>query len=111
MASVRGRSSPSSRTTVDLRTTAWMTADRTNPRISAQVICQVIDPVMDRAWIIACTTFPLSSGRPSHHTPMGYVPWRGPHRARRLEQPLGRPEHTDRTGAYAMRNLWVAHLP
>jgi hypothetical protein len=26
-----------------------MTADRANPRISAQVICQVIDPVMARA--------------------------------------------------------------
>jgi len=33
--SVRGRSSPSSRTTVDLRTTAWTTADSANPRISA----------------------------------------------------------------------------
>ena len=48
-ASVRGRASPSSRTTVDLRTTAWTTADSANPRISAQVISQVIDPVMDSA--------------------------------------------------------------
>ena len=49
IASVRGRSSPSSRTTVDLRTTAWITADNANPRISAQVISQVIDPVIHRA--------------------------------------------------------------
>jgi len=34
---------------VDLLTTAWITADSANPRISAQVIAQVIDPVMDRA--------------------------------------------------------------
>ena len=53
-ASVRGRSSPSSRTTVDRRTTAWTTADSANPRISAHVICHVIDPVMDRACRRAC---------------------------------------------------------
>ena len=48
-ASVRGRSSPSRRTMVGLLITAWITADSANPRISAQVIAQVIDPVMDRA--------------------------------------------------------------
>jgi hypothetical protein len=53
IASVRGRSSPRSRTTVDLRTTAWITADSANPRISAHMIFQVIDPVMDRAWRMA----------------------------------------------------------
>src|SRR6202034_1883897 len=58
IASVRGRASPSSRATVDLRTTAWIIADSANPRIRAQVICQVIDPVMDRAWTIACMAFP-----------------------------------------------------
>ena len=42
-ASVRGRSSPSSRAIVSRRTTAWTTADRANPRISDQRICQVID--------------------------------------------------------------------
>lgn len=56
MARVRGRSSPSSETTVDLRTTAWTTADRANPRISAQVISQVMEPAIDSAcstaWII-----------------------------------------------------------
>ena len=51
---MRGRSSPSSRTIVDLRTTAWTTADRAKPRISAQAICHVIDPVMDSACAIAC---------------------------------------------------------
>jgi len=57
---VRGLALPSSRTTVDRRTTAWMTADSANPRISAQVISQVIDPVMDRAWTIAGTALPPS---------------------------------------------------
>ncbi len=42
-ASVTGRSSPSSRATVSFRTTAWMTAESVKPRISDQVICQVID--------------------------------------------------------------------
>ena len=48
-ASVRGRSSPRSRTTVDFLTSAWIIADSPNPRISAQVISHVIDPVMDSA--------------------------------------------------------------
>ena len=46
---------------VDRRTTAWMTADSANPRISAQAISQVIDPAIDRAWMIACM---LSAFRP-----------------------------------------------
>lgn len=54
-ARVRGRSSPSSRTTVDRRTTACTTADKAKPRISAQVTSQVIDPAMDNAWPIAST--------------------------------------------------------
>src|SRR5712691_282202 len=52
-ASVRGRSSPRSRTIVDFLTTAWITADNPNPRISAQVISHVIDPVMDSACTMA----------------------------------------------------------
>ena len=58
-ASVRGRASPSSRTIVDRRTTAWITAESANPRISAQVISQVIDPVMDSAWTTACMPLDL----------------------------------------------------
>ena len=34
---------------VDFLTTAWTTADNPNPRISAQVICHVIDPATARA--------------------------------------------------------------
>lgn len=60
-ASVRGRSSPSSRTTVDRRTTACTTAAKTNPRISAQVPSQVIDPAMDNAWpIVSTVCLPLA---------------------------------------------------
>src|SRR5499425_2630511 len=55
-ASVLGRSSPSSRMTVWRRTTAWTTADSVNPRISDQVICQVIEPASVRAWPSASTT-------------------------------------------------------
>src|SRR5215470_12744708 len=55
-ASVLGRSSPSSRMTVSRRMTAWITADNVNPRISDQVICQVIDPASARAWPSASTT-------------------------------------------------------
>src|SRR5579859_525752 len=47
--SVRGRSSPRRRMTVDFLTRACTIADSVNPRISAQVICHVIDPVMDSA--------------------------------------------------------------
>ncbi len=61
-ARVRGRSSPSSRTTVDLRTTACTIADSRNPRIRAQVISQVIDPVMDSACRTACMGPPVVSG-------------------------------------------------
>ena len=46
--SVRGRSSPSSRSTVDFGATACTTADRPNPRISAQVISHVIDRALHR---------------------------------------------------------------
>ena len=48
-ASVRGRSSPSSRVTVDFLTRACTIADSPNPRISAQVTSHVIDPAMDSA--------------------------------------------------------------
>jgi hypothetical protein len=47
--SVRGRSSPRSRTIVDLRTTACTTADRANPVINAHRISQVIDPAIASA--------------------------------------------------------------
>jgi hypothetical protein len=40
--------------TVDLRTTAWITADSANPPMSAQAISQVIDPVTDNACRMAC---------------------------------------------------------
>ena len=49
LVSVAGRSSPSIREMVSRRTTAWMMADRVNPRINDQVICQVIDPAIVRA--------------------------------------------------------------
>ena len=52
-ASVRGRSPPSRRTMVAFLTTAWITADNANPRISAQVIAHVIDPVMVSACAMA----------------------------------------------------------
>ena len=48
-ASVFGRSSPSSRTMVCRRITACTTAESVNPRISDQVICQVIEPATARA--------------------------------------------------------------
>jgi hypothetical protein len=48
-ASVFGLSSPSSRTTVCRRITACTTAESVNPRISDQVICQVIEPATARA--------------------------------------------------------------
>jgi hypothetical protein len=43
-ANVRGRSSPSSATMVDRRTTACTTADNAKPRINAHRISHVIDP-------------------------------------------------------------------
>lgn len=73
--SVRGRSSPSSRTTVDLRTTACTIADSPNPRTSAQAISQVIAPVMDSACQMACMGCPQGAV-PRHsadHIPM-YTP-------------------------------------
>src|SRR5262249_56000932 len=54
-ASVLGRSSPSSRMTVSRRMTAWITADNVKPRISDQVICQVIDPATAKAGPSAAT--------------------------------------------------------
>ena len=66
-ASVRGRSSPSSRMTVDFLTRAWIIADSANPRISAQVISHVIDPVMDSA----CRTAWI---RLTSHTSPGFEP-------------------------------------
>src|ERR1700761_7656905 len=68
-ASVRGRSSPSSRTIVDRRITACTTADSANPRISAQAISHVIDPAIDRAWMIACMPAPPAG----LNTPRGYL--------------------------------------
>jgi hypothetical protein len=38
---------------VDLRTSAWTTAESPNPRISAQVISHVIDPVTASACAMA----------------------------------------------------------
>src|SRR3954447_3804126 len=55
-ASAWGLSSPSSRAMVSRRTTACTTADNVNPRISDQVICQVIDPAVARARPIASST-------------------------------------------------------
>jgi hypothetical protein len=46
---VAGLSSPSRRVTVWRRTSAATTADRVKPRMSDQVICQVIDPATARA--------------------------------------------------------------
>src|SRR2546421_5976534 len=43
---------------VALRTTAWMTAESVNPRISAQVISQVIEPVIVNACLIAPIALP-----------------------------------------------------
>ena len=74
-ASVRGRSSPSSRTMVDFGTRAWITADSANPRISAQVISQAIDPVMDSACAMARIRFIPSNHRLRglHDTPWWYI--------------------------------------
>ena len=48
-ASVLGESFPSSRSTVDRRTSAWTIADRENPRMSDHSISQVIPPAIVRA--------------------------------------------------------------
>src|ERR1700730_7287738 len=55
-ADVRGRSSPSSATIVERRTTACTTADRAKPRIRAHRISQVIDPDRANARSTACVT-------------------------------------------------------
>src|SRR5712691_5228523 len=55
-ASVFGLSSPSSRVIVWRRTSAWMTAARVKPRISDQVISQVIVPATPSAWPSASRT-------------------------------------------------------
>src|SRR5215472_3002208 len=52
-ASVLGLASPSILATVSRRTTACTMADRVKPRISDQVICQVIDPATPSAWPMA----------------------------------------------------------
>src|SRR6266540_6855417 len=49
MSRLLGESSGISRVISSLRTTACTTADRKNPRISAQVISHVIDPAAARA--------------------------------------------------------------
>ena len=54
VATLRGRSSGSSRAMVDLRTSASMIADSVKPRISDQVICQVIEPAMPSACSRPC---------------------------------------------------------
>jgi hypothetical protein len=53
--------------TVDFLTRAWIIADKPNPRISAQVISHVIDPVMDSACRIARI-------RLTSHTSPGFEP-------------------------------------
>ena len=50
MANVRARASPSRLTIVLRRTTAWTTAERAKPKMSAQRICQVIEALVVRAW-------------------------------------------------------------
>src|SRR4029078_738229 len=55
-ARVRGRSSPSNPTIVDLRTTACTTADSAKPRINAHRISQVMDPARANACPIAPIT-------------------------------------------------------
>ena len=75
---------------MDLRTTAWITADSANPRISAQVICHVIDPVIDSACRIAWIRLTSYTSRASNrnNTPRGYkalcLPYGLSRRPRRL---------------------------
>src|SRR5208282_4717976 len=54
MASVCGRSSPSSRVIDSRRTRACTMADRPKPRIRAHRISQVIELAIARAWSTAC---------------------------------------------------------
>ncbi len=80
IASVRGRSSPSSRTTVARRTSACTTADSANPRISAHRISQVIDPASASArptasifWLLPGLDIPLwGMSSPTVHRGWGY---------------------------------------
>src|SRR5215831_18039715 len=84
-ASVFGRSSPSSRMTVWRRTTAWTTADSVNPRISDQVICQVIDPASARAWPSASTTrIAAFRGGDGEQLPQAVL-------QQRMREPVGQP--------------------
>src|SRR5581483_477201 len=75
-ASVRGRSSPSQRTIVLLRTSACTIADSRNPRMRAQMISQVIDPAMDKACVTAGKATSLRivpfGGLLQPYTPLGY---------------------------------------
>ena len=61
--------------TVDFLTKAWITADSTNPRISAQVICHVIDAVMDSACKMAWIRLTSHTSRALNRygTPQGYT--------------------------------------
>src|SRR5271156_551487 len=59
-ARVRGRSSPIKLTIVERRTTAWTTADRAKPRISAHMISHVIDPANAKACPTAASTLPVT---------------------------------------------------
>ena len=77
---------------MDRRITAWTTADSANPRISAQVISQVIDPVMDRAWMIACMAFSFRLRTSKYYTPLRYI-------ARTAGQAAQMPEAGRRLGA------------
>ena len=74
MARVRGRSSPSRRTIVDLRTTACTTADSAKPRISAHSISHVIDPATNNACPIASMRHPpVEPSVVSRHHPAARV--------------------------------------
>ena len=57
---------------VDRRTTACTMADKANPRISAQAISHVIEPAIDRAWMIACM---LSAYSPGWVAELVKYPW------------------------------------
>ena len=96
MANVRGLSSPSSRTIVDLRTMACTTADNAKPRINAHSISQVTDPATASACPIASISPPQQVYRarrhdrkPRHH--------RGSHEPRRLNGTCPRSLPSDAT--------------
>ena len=59
--------------TVDFLTSAWTIADSPNPRISAQVISHVIDPVIASACKMAWPTSDDLLHSEPNHTPGGYM--------------------------------------